>query len=795
MKTRAIVNKRELTYMPGVFILLAFLNLFISACSQTSANVQSQPLPSEKLSKDNSESPYFIVLSEEGDTEKLPLKSTSAEVNIAGVIADVTVKQSYSNMGDKPIEAIYVFPASTRAAVYKMKMKINDREIEAIVKEKAEAREMYETAKQEGKAASLLEQQRPNVFQMNVANIIPGAKVEVELCYTELLVPVDGIYEFVYPTVVGPRYSNKTEEQTEDWVKNPYLKEGDKPNYSFDINININAGMPIQQMSVPTHKTTINYTNKKSAAIKLNKEEAQSGNKDFILHYKLQGSSIETGMLVYEENGEKYFLAMLQPPQRVEPEAIPPREYVFIVDISGSMYGFPLDVSKEVMSNLLNNLRAKDRFNIVFFAGGSNVYSKKSLSATPENIKSAIKFLEGQSGGGGTELLNALKTSFALEGTEDYSRTFVIHTDGYVSVEREAYEMVTENLDEANVFAFGIGSSVNRYIIEGIAHAGKGEPFIVTSPDEAKQKADKFIEYISSPVLTNIDINYSGINVYDVLPSSVPDIFAQRPVILTGKFKGPANGIIKLTGQSGKGEFNSSLDFSKKNDNDNLKALKYLWAREKIRELSDYAKITYAQEMKKSIVELGLKYNLLTEYTSFIAVDSEIMNKGGDQTTVNQPLPLPEGVSDYAVQYTPSASRRIAQKSRGYYNAEPLEVTESYTFSDDDIEEEKEDQVFYVVETMPSFNYNNMTLQTYFDNNFKYPDEIKNKKIQDRIVVEFEIDKDGSVTSVKILRGIDQKLDEEIVRFLEKMPKWKPGKQNGKPVKVKVTLPIKISIQ
>ena len=163
----------------------------------------------QQVSEDRTLSPYFIVVSDNPDTDRLPLKSTSAAVNISGVIADVLVTQVYKNDGKKPLEAIYVFPASTRVAVYGMKMTIGKRVIEAKINRRDEARKEYEKAKEAGKSASLLEQQRPNVFQMNVANIMPGDEIKVELKYTELLIPTDRVYEFVYPTVVGPRYSNQ----------------------------------------------------------------------------------------------------------------------------------------------------------------------------------------------------------------------------------------------------------------------------------------------------------------------------------------------------------------------------------------------------------------------------------------------------------------------------------------------------------------------------------------------------------------------------------------------------------
>ena len=211
---------------------------------------------------DKTLSPYFFVKSDDPETDQLPLKSTSVKVDISGVIADVVVTQVYKNEGKRPLEAIYVFPASTRAAVYGMKMTIGGRTITAKIHEREEARRQYEQAKQEGKSASLLEQHRPNVFRMNVANILPADVIEVELRYTELLVPTDAVYEFVYPTVVGPRYTDKQASEGrpgENWTENPYLHQGESPTYTFDIEVNLAAGLPIKDLICSSHQTNIQY--------------------------------------------------------------------------------------------------------------------------------------------------------------------------------------------------------------------------------------------------------------------------------------------------------------------------------------------------------------------------------------------------------------------------------------------------------------------------------------------------------------------------------------------------------
>ncbi len=590
-------------------------------------------------------SPYFFVQSDDPNVDQLPLKSTSAEVNIAGVIADVSVKQVYKNEGESTLEAIYVFPASTRAAVYSMTMTIGERRIEAEIKEKEEARIEYEQAKSEGRSASLLEQDRPNVFTMNVANILPEDEIIVELRYTELLVPSEGTYEFAYPTVVGPRYSN--EESAEGFNANPYTEEGEAPLYDFNISVKINSGMPLQNIEVATHKTKITNASDNQARIDLDESEVDGGNRDFILQYQLAGEAIQSGLLLYEGEEENFFLLMSQPPETVEVEQIPPREYLFIVDVSGSMHGFPLDTTKVLLKDLLANLKETDRFNILFFAGGSSVLARESLPATPANLKRAIAMLDGMQAGGGTELLPALKRAFEMPYDEDASRIIAIITDGYVTVEKEAFDLVRESLNNANVFSFGIGSSINRFLIEGLARVGQGEPFVITSPQGSEEEAKHFSNYIANPVLTNIEANFEGFEVYDVEPPSIPDVLAERPVIVYGKWRGEPTGTITMTGKSGEGDYEAVFDVANSQPLAENSAIRYLWARNRIALLGDYQQVGSNEEA--TITELGLKYNLLTDYTSFIAVDT-LVRAEGEVETVRQPLPLPEGVSNQALQ-------------------------------------------------------------------------------------------------------------------------------------------------
>jgi Ca-activated chloride channel family protein len=592
-------------------------------------------------------SPYFFVLSDDPESDHLPLKSTRADVDIAGTIARVKVSQVYRNEGRSTLEALYIFPASTRAAVYAMKMTIGKRTIEARIKKRKEAREEYEKAKKEGKTASLLEQQRPNVFQMNVANILPNDEIKVELEYAELLVPRDGRYEFVYPTVVGPRYSNMKTDDVDDydddhdsWVESPYLHEGESPTYPFGLKATVRSGIPIAKIKSPTHDVDVEYESKQVASISL--PEGGGGNRDFVLRYALSGDEIEHGLLLYEGEKENFFLMMMEPPERIEQKHVVPREYIFIMDVSGSMHGFPLKVSENLMADLLNDLGGDDYFNLLLFAGGNAVLSEKSLRATSQNIQKAQEVIDFQQGGGGTELLPALKRALNLPRTEGTSRIVVILTDGYVHVEKQAFELIRKSLGRANFFSFGIGSGVNRHLIEGMAKAGMGEPFVVMNESQAEKTAAKFRKYVSSPVMQGIQVEYNDFDAYDVEPVSVPDLFAERPVILFGKYRGKPEGSIIVRGHVPGGKLEGEIDLRNAVLSTDNSALGILWARHRIERLSE-------QRHEKAITKLGLKYSLLTEHTSFVAVDTVVRADGKKIVKVRQPLPLPQGVSDYAV--------------------------------------------------------------------------------------------------------------------------------------------------
>ncbi len=624
--------------------LLLVLGLLLVLCS---------PVMADDAEATGAQSPYFFVKSTEPDLDQLPLKSTRVSATISGVIANVTVVQHYRNEGQRPIEARYVFPGSTGAAVHALSVRLGDRLIEAKIREKQQARVEYQKAKAEGRTTALLEQDRPNVFSMNVANILPNDDVLVELHYTELIAPNDRRYQFVFPTVVGPRYAGAGTGPVDQGGSGafpaiPYHPEGIPSASKFDLEVQFDSPLAVTDIRSGTHPIKVTGMGYRHSHVTL--EAGKPANdRDFILDYRLAADRTAGGLKLYQGPDENFFVAVIEPPRVIQPAEINPRDYIFVVDVSGSMHGFPLETAKELLRKLIGSLRPTDTFNVMLFSGSNSMLNESSIPATAANIQAALRTIDGQQGGGGTELVPAIKRVLALPKAPALSRSIIVVTDGYVSFENEVFALVRRNLNNANLFAFGIGSSVNRHLMEGLARAGQGESFIVTKPEEAARQADRLRKMIDAPVLTRLQARFEGIEAYDVEPSVLPDVLAGRPVVIMGKWRATyrrVSATLQLSGEKASGPWKQTI----RTDEVSTDAveLEKLWARSRIRQLTDDEALTGTGELKPAITQLGLKYSLLTQYTSFIAIDKVVRNQAPLQT-VNQPSPLPAGVGNSAI--------------------------------------------------------------------------------------------------------------------------------------------------
>jgi Ca-activated chloride channel homolog len=593
--------------------------------------------------------PYLAA--SDGQVEELPLAFTAVDVSIAGVIADVRVKQTYENRGDRTIDVVYVFPGSDRAAIYALTMRVGDRLIRANIRPKQVAKAEFEKARSEGKTASLLEQLDPSIFRMNLANVLPADKIEVELRYTELLVPTKGEYEFFFPSTIGNRYAGQGAEA----IDTPTSRDGHVVDYSFDLQVRIMGALPLGEISSASHAIEVERPDAHQAQVLLGEDSQQdAARKDYSLRFRYAGGDIETGIMAFPEKDGGYFLMLAEPPRRVQPAQVVPREFIFVVDVSGSMHGTPLDISKDMLLDLVGSMRPNELFNILQFSGGSKILSESgSVPANPHNLSRARSFIEDATAGGGTELITALLQAYALPRTKDFARSIVIVTDGAIWVAGRDYRAIREHLGEANLFAFGIGPSVERPVINLLARAGMGEPFIVDELGKGREVAQRLREYIDRPLLTGIKLDHDAEGVFDLEPTHLPDLLAERPLVVVGRYRGQSPQDITIKGSSSGQPYQQTVRIVPGFASDHLSALRQLWARQRIQRLLDERQTAvYGQtdgvDHSKEIEALGMEFNLLTPYTSFVAVDQRV-RADGTAELVEQPAVAKGSASGYGL--------------------------------------------------------------------------------------------------------------------------------------------------
>ncbi len=609
------------------------------------------------------------VINKEGKVVNLcPLKHTDVKADVSGFVSRVTVMQVFSNPFKDHIEAVYVFPLPQNAAVDSMTMKIGKRTIKGVIKEKEEARKIYEDAKKQGKTAALLDQDRPNIFTQSVANIGPGEEVIIDISYVETLSYNDGIYEFVFPMVVGPRYmpGAPAGKQGTGWspdtsqvpdaskISPPVAPKGTRAGHDITVSVHIDAGVPIRNIRSVLHKVNVKHAGSSSIADIALSNQDTIPNKDFILQFETAGKTIEDAVLSHAKDGEGFFTLILQPPDKPKQAEITPKEMYFVLDASGSQMGWPVEKAKETMKYCIENMNNNDTFQILSFDNNVNPCFKAPVPNTKENREAAQQWLATQAGRGGTEMMKAIDYSLGAPPDPERMRIVVFMTDGYVGNDMAILEAIQKKLGNARLFPFGTGNSVNRYLLEGMAKMGKGEVEWVTLNRHGDEVAEAFQDKIGNPLLLDIKVDWGNAPVKDIYPQEIPDLFSGKPVILKGRYEGSFNGTITLKGmQTGKPfERKIKVDFPKNQTANDV--LGVLWARAKIEDLMNrnLKGIQSGQpdkEIKQMIINLGLKFKLMTQYTSFVAVEEKVVNKDGKLVTVPVPVEMPDGVSHEGV--------------------------------------------------------------------------------------------------------------------------------------------------
>jgi Ca-activated chloride channel family protein len=594
-----------------------------------------------------------------------PLKHTDVKAQISGFLSRVVVTQEFENPFKEKIEAVYTFPLPQNAAVDDMTMVVGERTVRGKILRREEAQAVYEAAKNNGQTASLLDQERPNIFTQSVANILPGEQIKITISYVETLTYEDGSYEFVFPMVVGPRYvpgaptgakgngfaPDTTQVPDASRVTPQPAPEGMRAGHDVSIDVSLDAGVPIDALDSKTHEVTVERADERRAMVRL-KDQATIPNKDFVLRYDVAGKKIEDALLTHSSDKGGFFTLILQPPDRVTAADVMPKELVFVLDTSGSMSGFPIEKAKETMKLALDNLYPYDTFNLITFSGDEHILFPEPVPATKDNLAKAQAFLESRTGSGGTEMMKAIKASMDPSDAQGHVRIVVFMTDGYVGNDMEIIGEVQKH-PNARVFSFGIGNSVNRFLLDSMAKYGRGEVEYVGLNDDGSAAARRMHVRVRNPLLTDISIDWNGLPVADVYPKTVPDLFSAKPVVLTGRYTGNGRGTIRLKGKMAGRDFVREIrvDFSSSQQHD---VLATLWARTRVDDLmsQDFKgaqRGTMQDEVKQAITQLGLDYRLMTQFTSFVAVEEMIVTDGGQPRRIDVPVEVPEGVNRAAV--------------------------------------------------------------------------------------------------------------------------------------------------
>lgn len=585
----------------------------------------------------------------------IPLKHTAVVGNIDGYIASVNVTQQFQNPYNSKIEASYVFPLPQNAAVNEFVMTVGNRRIRGIIREKDKAKQIYEAAKKQGHVASLMTQQRPNIFTQKVANIEPGKQIDIEIRYFNTLRYDDGAYEFVFPMVVGPRFNPSPGDgigavargdrgTSGQATEVQYLAPNERSGHDVSITVNINAGIQIEDVNCINHAIETQRSSPCYRTVTLGGKD-RIANKDFVLRYQVASDRIKTAMLTHEDANGQYFTMMIYPPKSLASVQRSPMEMVFVLDCSGSMRGAPMNQAKAAIRHALQSLTERDTFQIIRFSNNASQLGSEPVLATTANVQRGLKYLDSLSGTGGTQMIEGIKAALDFPHDEGRFRLISFMTDGYIGNEQQILTTLHKKRGSARIFSFGVGSSPNRYLMNRMASLGRGAVAYLSLNDDAVKVVDRFNEQISHPAMTDLTIDWGSMNVTDVYPSRLPDLIVGRPVVLTGRYSG-APGTVKINGRVDM--MAASYDVVMDEDESSKKhdGIAAVWARLKIKDLMLQKSIVPAasDEIENAVTETALAYNLMSNFTSFVAVDSMTKTSGEFGTTVAVPVSVPDGV-------------------------------------------------------------------------------------------------------------------------------------------------------
>ncbi len=583
-----------------------------------------------------------LVTREHGKTIDVPLAHTDVHIRVDGFLADATVTQHFRNPYPTKIEAIYLFPLPDDAAVTELTITNGTHVIHGTIQPRATAKQIYRAARDKGLVAALLTEERPNLFTQSIANLEPAAEIDVTLRYVERLPYADGGYELAFPMVVGPRYLPAAAK--DPTVQAPVLPPGVRSSHDISLSVELDAGVPIEGVSSPSHQLVLARPGPSRASIELAPSDTIP-NKDFVLRYRVAGEAPKFGVLGYRDGGDGSFLLVAQPPAAPGAEAITPRELVFVLDTSSSMRGAPLAKAKQVIGDALRKLRPDDTFQIVRFADRASALGAAPIANKPQNVALTLDWLAKLDANGGTEMTTGIAAALAVPHDPARLRIVAFLTDGYVGNEDEVLATVSAKLGAARLFSFGVGSAVNRYLLDELAVVGRGEAQYVRPDEDTARAVAAFVRRIDAPVLTDLRVDWGGLAVRDATPNALPDLFAGQPLVVSGHYDRGGSATVTVHGMLGGRAVAFDVPVTLPDRDATRPALATVWARQRITELSRALIRKRDPVVVKQITELALAQHLLTPYTAFVAVDATRVTNGGPATTVAVPVEVPDHIA------------------------------------------------------------------------------------------------------------------------------------------------------
>lgn len=577
----------------------------------------------------------LLFRTQDGTLHSAPLLKTDVAMRITGMIARVTVTQHFTNPTSEWLEGVYVFPLPEESAVDHMKMHVGSREIEGQIKEREEAKQIYQAAKQEGKKASLIEQERPNIFTNSVANIGPNEKVSVEIEYQETLRYDQGSFRVRFPMVVAPRYIAglpiHTAENSTGWAPNtdrvsdaaritpPIIHPSKGSINPVSIKIELDAGFPLEGVVSPYHAVDVRLDGDSRRTVTL-RDDSVPANRDFELVWSPKAGAAPQAAVFTETKGDKtYALAMVLPPDVSHvPQKRQPREIIFIIDTSGSMAGESIRQSKDALILALNRLSTQDRFNVIEFNSTTRKLFDQVKPVTDDSRDEAKDFVRNLRADGGTEMAAALNA--ALDGSENKEifRQVIFLTDGSVGNEDELFGIIHKKLGSSRLFTIGIGSAPNSHFMSKAAEFGHGTFTYIGKVEEVQEKMAALFAKLENPVLTDIGVKLPGAVGGEAWPGRVPDLYAGEPIVMTALLS-DAKGDVVIDGRVEQAAWKTTLPLAIGKPGSGVSVL---WARRKIGALMDSRQTgANAEEVRKAVLDLGLEHHLVTKYTSLVAVD------------------------------------------------------------------------------------------------------------------------------------------------------------------------------